>query len=66
MLLEKRITQGGLRVSAHQCGHEDKPKEEETTQMLKRVMTVAELLAKRSAETPSGDNSKCDEKTQDQ
>ena len=44
----------------------DKPEEEDTTKMLNRVMTVAELLAKRSVEAPSGDQPKCDEKTQDQ
>ena len=42
------------------------PKEEETAQMLKRVMTVAELLAKHSAETPAEEQATADEKTQDQ
>ena len=56
------VTQGGLRVSKPK----DKPEEEDTTKMLKRVMTVAELLAKRSTETPSGDQSKYNGKTQDQ
>ena len=61
-LLEKWITQGGLRVSKRK----DKPEEEETAQMLKRVMTVAELLAKHSAETPAEEQATTDEKTQDQ
>lgn len=56
------VTQGGLRVSKRK----DKPQEEETAQMLKRVMTVAELLAKHSAETPSEEQATTDEKTQDQ
>ena len=61
-LLEKLITQGGLRVSKRK----DKPEEEETAQMLKRVMTVAELLAKHSAEPPAEAQAPTDEKTQDQ
>jgi hypothetical protein len=61
-LLEKWITQGGLRVSKRK----DKPEAEETAQMLKRVMTVAELLAKHSAETPAEEQAIGDEKTQDQ
>lgn len=44
----------------------DKPEEEETAQMLKRVMTVAELLAKHSAEMPTEEQDMSDEKTQDQ
>lgn len=44
----------------------DKPQAEETAQMLKRVMTVAELLAKHSAETPAEEQATTDEKTQDQ
>jgi hypothetical protein len=56
------VTQGGLRVSKRK----DKPQEEETAQMLKRVMTVAELLAKHSAETPAEEQEIADEKTQDQ
>ncbi len=44
--LSKMITQGGLRVSEKH----DKSKAENVGQMLERVMTVAELLAKRSAE----------------
>ena len=61
-LLEKWITQGGLRVSKRK----DEPEAEETAQMLKRVMTVAELLAKHSAETPAEEQATADEKTQDQ
>ena len=61
-LLEKWITQGGLRVSKRK----DEPEEEETVQMLKRVMTVAELLAKHSAEPPAEAQAPTDEKTQDQ
>lgn len=44
----------------------DKPEQEETAQMLKRVMTVAELLAKHSAEMPTEEQATTDEKTQDQ
>ena len=44
----------------------DEPEEEETAQMLKRVMPVAELLAKHSAETPAEEQAIGDEKTQDQ
>jgi hypothetical protein len=61
-LLEEWITQGGLRVSKRK----DKPQAEETAQMLKRVMTVAELLAKHSAEPPAEEQATTDEKTQDQ
>jgi hypothetical protein len=61
-LLKKWITQGGLRVSKRK----DEPEEEETAQMLKRVMTVAELLAKHSAELPAEEQATTDEKTQDQ
>jgi len=56
------VTQGGLRVNKRK----DKPQEEETAQMLKRVMTVAELLAKHSAEPPAEEQATTDEKTQDQ
>ena len=56
------VTQGGLRVSKRK----EKPKAEETEQMLKRVMTVAELLAKHSAEPPAEEQTIVDEKTQDQ
>jgi hypothetical protein len=53
-------------VSAHQCEDKDKPKEAETAQMLKRIMTVAELLAKRSEQVPLDDQAELDQKTQDQ
>ena len=44
----------------------DEPEAEETAQMLKRVMMVAELLAKHSAEIPAEAQATTDEKTQDQ
>jgi len=56
------ITQGGLRVSEKH----DKSKAENVGQMLERVMTVAELLAKRSAEKSTDNRPENDEKTQEQ
>ena len=55
------MTQGGLRVGAS----EEQPKSEKdkVTQMLERVMRVAELLAQRS-QSSSRDAQNCDEKTQ--
>ena len=44
----------------------EKPKGENVGQMLERVMTVAELLAKRSAEKSADNQQEQDEKTQEQ
>ena len=55
------ITQGGLRVNEKH----DKSKAENIDQMLERVMTVAELLAKRSIENSTNDQPKHDENTQE-
>ena len=43
----------------------DEPEAEDTAQMLKRVMTVAELLAKHSAEPPSEEQATSGTKSQD-
>lgn len=56
------ITQGGLRVNEKH----DTSKAENIDQMLERVMTVAELLAKRSTENSTNDQPEHDEKTQEQ
>lgn len=45
---------------------QEKADAENVGQMLERVMTVAELLAKRSAEKPANDRPEYDEKTQEQ
>ena len=44
----------------------EKPKSENVGQMLERVMTVAELLAKHSAEKSADNQQEQDEKTQEQ
>ncbi len=45
---------------------QDTSKVENIDQMLERVMTVAELLAKRSTENSTNDQQEQDEKTQEQ
>jgi hypothetical protein len=59
----KTVTQGGLRVSAN-----DKQKDEKVEQILERVMTIAELLTRHTAEgqpLPTDGQQKPDEKTQE-
>lgn len=55
------ITQGGLGVNENH----NTSKAENIGQMLERVMTVAELLAKRSTENSTNEQPEHDEKTQE-